>query len=79
MYSIYESYAEYSSDDEFKSKNYLGYIRDGKHVHPNINARDAILRIRDQIRKARSQWKWVKFSEKIMGKGLHKAFKDVVK
>ena len=48
-------------------------------MHPNINARDAILRIRDQIRKARSQWKWVKLSEKIMGKGLHKAFKVVVK
>ena len=79
MGSIDESSAEDNSDGKSISKNALGDIWDGKHVHPNINARDARLRIRYQIRKAQSEWKGAELSAKIMGKVLHKFFKVVVK
>ena len=55
--SIDESSAEDNSDDESISTNALEDIRDGKHVHPDINARDATLIINDRIRKVQSEWK----------------------
>ena len=55
--SIDESSADNYSDDESISTDLLGDIRGGNHVHPNINARDIRLRIRDRIGKAQSEWK----------------------
>ena len=50
--SINESSVEYNSDEEYINTNTLEEIWDRKHVHPNINARDFRLIIRDQIRKS---------------------------
>ena len=50
-----------------------------KHVNMNINARYAILNIRDQIRKAQSDCKEAYLSEKRMGNILHEVFNVVVK
>ena len=44
-------------------------------MHLNINRRDAIFKISYCIRQAQSEWK----AEKIMGKGLHKFSKVIVK
>ena len=36
------------------------------------------MKIRDHIRQTQNEWKGAELSEKIMGKVLHKLFKDVV-
>ena len=54
MDSIDESYAKDNSDDGSISKNSIEDIWDGKHLHPNINARDDRLMISDQINKYQS-------------------------
>ena len=46
--------------------------RYGKHVHPNINGRDARLKIHDQIRKSQNKWKCADLSMRNMLKGLHR-------
>ena len=76
---INESFTEYNSDEKYISTNALEEIWDRKHVHPNINARYFRLILRDQIRKAHSEWKGAELSTKRMGKVLHKVFKVVVK
>ena len=53
----------------------LEEIRDGNHVHLNINARDVRLKISDQTRQAQSEWGGAKLSAKFTVKGLHKVFK----
>ena len=57
----------------------LEYILYGIYARPNINTRDARLKIRDHISLAQSEWKGVELSVKIIGKGLHKVFKGVLK
>ena len=49
--SIDDSYAEDNSDDEYISIDDIEEIRDGRYVHPKINARDARLKIYDRIRQ----------------------------
>ena len=78
MSSTDDSSEEDNSDDEYISLDTFEDIRGGKHVHPNIDARDARYRIRDHIRKSQSEWTVAELSEKIMGKGLHKVFEVVV-
>ena len=80
--SILGSIDESSTDDDYDggyiSTNVLEDIRDGNHIHPDINARDYILKIHDPIKQAQSECKGVEISAKVIGKGLHKLFKAVV-
>ena len=55
--SIDESYAYENSDEESISTDYIEDIRDGSYVHPNINVRYALLKMRDCIRKYQDEWK----------------------
>ena len=77
--SIDESSADNVSDSEYISTDDLKEIRDRNYVHPNINARHSRLKIRDQIRKAQSEWKGAVLSSKSMVKISHKLFKVTVK
>ena len=61
------------------STNALEDIRYGSQIHPEINARDDRLKMRDLIKKTKSERKRSEISPKSMGKYLHKVFKDVVK
>ena len=63
FYSIDESYADSNYDDESINTNSLEDIQNLNHVHPNINARDSILRIPDRIRQAQSEWKGMELLE----------------
>ena len=45
----------------------------------NIIANDAIMRMRDRIRKVQSGWKREELSTRNMGKSLNKVFKVVLK
>ena len=51
MASIDELYTEDEYDDGIISMNALEGIRDGNHAHPDINARDAIFKIRYHTRQ----------------------------
>ena len=55
--SIDESSTDYDSDDGYIYMNALEEIWDENHVHPDINARYARLKICDRIRQAQSEWK----------------------
>ena len=48
-------------------------------MHPNINAGNSRLRIRDRIGKSQSEWEGAERSSKNMGSFLHKLFKVFVK
>ena len=52
-----ESSTDDESDDGSISMNTIEDIQDGKYVHPDINARYAIFKVRDCIRQAQSIWK----------------------
>ena len=75
---IDDSYIEYDSYDGYISTNSIEEIWDGNYVHPDINARDARLKISNRIRKTQREWKGPELSTKSMEKGLHKVFKYVV-
>ena len=45
--SIDESYSDYNPGNEYICKINIEDIRNGNHVHPNINGRDSILRMHD--------------------------------
>ena len=47
--SIYESSTDNESDDGSIHTNYFEVIWDEKYAHPDINAKDAKLKIRDRI------------------------------
>ena len=79
MDSINESSADIKSNNKYISVDDIEDIQDVIYVHPNINARDTRLKIRDPIRQAQSEWKIEELSVKYMVKGLHKVFKIVVK
>ena len=44
-------------DDNLISTETLHDIRDGNQTHPNIDKREARLKIRDHIKQKKSQWK----------------------
>ena len=77
MSSIDESSADNDSYDGSISTNALEDIRDGIQLHPDINARDARLKICDHIKKTQSKLKGEELSSNSMGKGLQKIFKAV--
>ena len=54
-------------------------ISDGSQTHPNVNRREARYKISDFIKQRQSEWKGALQAMRIMGKGLHKLFKTVVK
>ena len=78
MASIDESFTYNDSDDGSISRNSLEGIWYGIQIRPEINARDARLKIRDRIKLTQSEWKVLELSAKRMGKGLHKLFNAVV-
>ena len=78
MASIDESYADDNSDEGSISTNALEDIQDGSHVHPDINTRDARLKISDRIKQAQSECKGEEISSNMMGKVLHKLLKAVL-
>ena len=49
--SIYQSYIYDDCNVRFISKNALEDIRDGSQIHPDINARDDSLKIRECIKQ----------------------------
>ena len=71
-----------SSGDEFDAEpmytETLEDIFDGIQSYPNINSTEACYKIRDRIKKIRTEWKGLLLSTRNMGKGLHKLFKAVV-
>ena len=54
--SIDESSIENDSNGGSIISNATEDIRDGNHVHPEFNARDARLKIRDFIKQAQRKW-----------------------
>ena len=79
MASIDDSSAEDKYDDESISTNSSKDIWDGSYVYPDINARDARLKICDRIKQSQSVGKGAELSAKIMDKYLIKVFKVAVK
>ena len=67
------------SDHYLISTEMLEDIRDRSQTHPNVNRRYARYKIRDDIRRRKSEWKGALKYTRSMGKGLHKVFKTVVK
>ena len=65
-------------DDDLISTETLHDIRDGNQTHPNINKREARLKIRDRIKQNKSEWKGALRATHNMGKGLHKLFRTIV-
>ena len=55
--SIDESSADDNSDEKSISTENIEDILDGSYVHPDINASDARLKIRDCIRQSKNEWK----------------------
>ena len=73
--SIDELSTDVESDGGYISTNALKDIQGGSQIHPEINARDFRLKIRDPIKKDQSEWKGAELLEKIIDKGLHKVLK----
>ena len=65
-------------DDDLISTETLHDIRDGNQTHPNIDKREARLKICDHIKQKKSQWKVALIATHKMGKGLHKVFSTIV-
>ena len=66
--SIDESYTDYKSDDGFISMNAPEDIWGGNYVHPDIDARDDILKIHGCIRQAKIESEVETLSENRMVK-----------
>ena len=66
-------------DDDLISTETLHDIRDGNQTHPNIDEREARLKIRDRIKQNKSECKVALRATHKMGKGLHKVFITIVK
>ena len=45
------------SDHDLMSTEMLEGIRDGSQTHPNVNRRESLYKIRDRIKKRKSEWK----------------------
>ena len=65
--------------DDLISTETLHDICDGNQTHPNIDKREARLKIRDRIKQNKSQWKGALRATHKMGKVLHKVFSTIVK
>ena len=76
--SIDESSTDNDSDEISIITNAFEDIRDRSKINPELNASDAILKIRDLILKTQNEWKVSELSSKSMGKGTHKLFMAVV-
>ena len=66
-------------DDNLISTETLHDIRDGNQTHPNIDKREARLKIRDYIKQKKLEWKGALKATHKMVKGLHKVFSTIVK
>ena len=53
-------------------------IRDGNQTHPNIDKREARLKMRNRIKQNKSQWKGALRATHKMGKGLHRVLSTIV-
>ena len=65
-------------DDYLISTETFHDIRDGNQTHPNIDKREARLKIRDHIKQQKSEWKGVLRATHKMGKFLHKVFRTIL-
>ena len=65
-------------DDDLISTETLHDICDDNQTHPNIDKREARLKIRDRIKKKKSQWKGELRAMHKMGKGLHRVLSTIV-
>ena len=66
-------------DDDHISTETLHDIHDGNQTHPNIDKREARLKIRDRIKQDKSEWKGALRNTHKMGKGLQKVFSTIIK
>ena len=57
MSSIYELSTYNDADYWYISTNSLKYIQDEGQIHPDINARDARLKICDHNKQTQNEWK----------------------
>ena len=67
------------SDDDHILTETLHDIRDGSQTHPNVDKREARLKICDRIKQNKSEWKGALRATHNMVKGLHKVFSTIVK
>ena len=65
-------------DDNLIITETLNDIRDGNQTHPNIDKREARLKIRDRIKQKKLERKGELRATCNMGKGLHKVFSTIV-
>ena len=65
-------------DDDLISTETLHDIRYGNQTHPNIDKREARLKIHDLIKQKKSQWKGLLKDTHKMGKGLHRVLSTIV-
>ena len=70
---------EENFDDDLISTDTLHGIHDGNQTHPDIDKREARLKIRDCIKQKKQEWKGALRATHKMGKGLHKVFSTIVK
>ena len=66
-------------DDDDIITETLHDIRNGSQTHPNIDKREARLKIRDSIKQKKLEWKGALRATHKMGKGLHRVFSTIVK
>ena len=67
------------SEHDLISTEMLENIRGGSQSHPNVNRREACYKIRGSIKKRLLERNGALKATQNMGKGLHKAFKTVIK
>ena len=65
-------------DDDLIITETLHDIRDGNQTHPNIDNREARLKIRARIKQKKSEWKGALRATHKMGKVLHRDFRTIV-
>ena len=64
-------------DNDLISTETLHDIRDRNQTHPNIDKREARLKIHDRIKQNKSERKGELRATHKMGKGLHKVFSTI--
>ena len=72
-------YEKEKFDDDVISTETLHDICDGNQTHPNIDKREARLKICDSIKQKKLEWKGALKATHKMGKGLHKVFSTTAK
>ena len=65
-------------DDDLISTETLHDIRNGNQTHPNIDKKEAHLKIHDRIKQNKLQWKGELRATHKMGKGLHRVFSTII-